>query len=499
MGVAIVSDGDLRATVPLTPDPTDILDSSAAGSSVVRGGVLRAGGYVSGTLLSLLGVAVVTRHLGLTEYGRYTTVVSLITVVGAVTDAGMGTLGLREYAQRRGVDRDELLRSLLGLRLALTAIGVALAVAIALAAGYAPALVAGTALAGAGLVLTVLQTTLAIPLGAGLRNGTLAAVDFVRQAITVAAFLVLVAAGAGTAAFLAVPIPVGVVVLVAVAMLVRAQVPLRPRVALRQWSALLRSAVAFALATAVGTIYVYAAQILTGFVTDPRQVGLFAASFRIFIVVAAIPGLLVAVAFPVLARAARDDHDRLSYGLGKLFDVSVLLGIGAALGLLTAAPAIIDVMGGPQYADAASALRIQSAAILCSFLLATWGFALLSLHLHRELLLANLVALAVSVTSVSVLASAHGADGAALGTVLGEMALAIGYILGLTRGRPELKPGLRVPLRGALAAAVACGTVFALGLPALAAGVGALALYLAGLLVLRAVPQELLELLHRRR
>jgi len=480
-------------------DPTDVLDWPEAGGSVVRGGALRAGGYVLGTLVSLAGLALLTRHLGLEEFGRFSVIVALITVVGALTDAGMGTLGLREFSQRRGGDRDELMRTLLGLRLALTVLGAGIAALMALALGYRPALVLGSALAGVGLVLTVGQTTLGIPLAASLRNGALAGVDLLRQVLTVAAYGALVLAGAGTAAFLAVPIPVGIVLLVLVALLVRGQVPLRPRVAPRAWAALLRTSIGFALATAVGTIYVYTAQILTEFVASDQEVGLFAAAFRVFVVLGGVPGLLITVAFPVLARAARDDRERLAYGVGKLVDVCVLLGLGAAVALITGAPAIIAVMAGPEFAGAAGVLRIQSIAVVMSFVLATWGFALLSLHDHRALLRANALAFGVSAVAVTLLASRYGAEGAAFGTVLGEMVLAAGYAVGLSRGRPGLRPRSGVAVKALAVALPAVGLVFALGLPAVPAAVVALALYALGILGLRAVPQELLELLPGRR
>lgn len=482
----------------LASDPTDVLDSPQASGRVVRGGALRAGGYVVGTLLSLIGVAMVTRYLGLEEFGRYSVVISLITVVGAVTDGGMGTLGLREYSQRRGEDRHELMRTLLGLRLATTAVGALIAASIAAAIGYRAELVVGALLAGVGFMFIVGQTTLGIPLGASLRNSALAGIDLLRQALTVALFGVLVLAGAGTAAFLAVPIPVGVVVVIVLGVLVRGQMSLRPRVAPREWLALLRTSVGFVLATAVGTIYIYTAQILTEFVTTDREVGLFAVSFRVFVVLAVVPGLLVTVAFPVLARAARDDRDRLAFGVGKLFDVSLLLGLGAAVALSTGAPAIIQVMAGREFADAVGALRIQSVAVVMTFVLATWGFALLSLHEHRSLLRANAAAFVASAAAVALLAGEFGAEGAALGTVLGEFVLASGYLVALTRGRPELRPRGAVAVRALPVALASVGVVFALGLPSAPAAVIALALYAGGVLALRAVPRELLHAVARR-
>lgn len=475
----------------------DVLDTTDAGPLVIRGGILRGGGYVVSTLLALLGIAVVTRHLGVADFGRFQTVISLITVVGTVTDAGMATLGLREYAQRTGSDRQELMRSLLGLRVALTVAGAAIAAAIAVALGYDAGLVLGAVLAGLGLALTVVQTTLTIPLAADLRNAPVAALDVLRQFLTTASYLVLVLAGAGVVAFLGVTIPVGLILMIVAAVLVRGRVPL-PRWDLARWVKLLRMAAAFAMATAVGTIYLYTSQILVAGVTDARETGLFAASFRTFVVVGSIPGLLITVAFPLLSRAARDDRDRLSYAVQRVLDTSIILGLGASIGLVVGAPAIIEVMAGSGFADAVPALRIQGVTLLATFVLAPVGFALLSLHLHRPILLANAAALAVMLPSVGLLARAFGATGAAAGTVIGETALAVGYLVALRGAAPAVFPGLGRGTRAVLAALPPL-VVLALPIPSALAAVLALAVYSALVVALGAVPDELREAVPRRR
>ena len=81
----------------------DILDTREAGPRIIRGGVVRGAGHVVNNLIALLGVMLVTRYLGVADFGRFQTVMSLITVVATITDAGMATLGMREYAQRTGV------------------------------------------------------------------------------------------------------------------------------------------------------------------------------------------------------------------------------------------------------------------------------------------------------------------------------------------------------------------------------------------------------------
>jgi O-antigen/teichoic acid export membrane protein len=122
----------------------------------------------------------------------------------------------------------------------------------------------------------------------------------------------------------------------------------------------------------------------------------------------------------------------------------------------------------------------------------------LSLHAHREILIVNCVALVVMLVSVSALASELGPEGAALGTVIGESTLAATYFVALRRTAPDVLPGLGVTAR-ALAAAAPCFAILLIdGLPSWVAAIVALIAY-AGLLVLaRAVPDELVDLVRRR-
>lgn len=473
---------------------TDVLDTADAGGLVLRGGILRAAGFGAGVVLSLLGVIFVTRELGPERYGQFQTILNLLIVVQAVTDVGMATLGVREYSQRHGADRDRFMRVLLGLRLALTAVGIAVATMVAVAAGYSGALVLGSAVGGFGLLLTVAQTTLAIPLGVQLRIGVVTALDVARQAMTAALYIGLASAGAGVLPFLAVVVPVQAVLLAWTIAIVRGAVSLRPSADLRAWRLLLTSSVTFALAIAVGTIYQYTAQVMTSFLASERESGLFAASFRTYIVVAAVPGVLVSTAFPLLSRAARDDRDRLVYALRKLTDTMAIVGIAIALGTVLGAKPIIQIVAGSTFADATPVLRVHGLALMLTFAITTWGFGLLSVHRHKPMIVANALAFLVTVGAVFLLAPAYGAQGTAWASVIGEAVLATGYLLALTGTASDLRPRPRVPLL-ALAAAVSIGSVVAsLQLSPVLAAPLAVTLYFVLVLAARLVPQEVLDL-----
>lgn len=480
----------------MTSSGEDILDSSEAGPAAIQGGVLRVAGYVVGTLLSVGSAAALLRYLGLSDFGRYATVLALVTIVAGLTEAGMTSVGVREWAVRGRLDRLVVLRNLLGLRLALTSAGIVLATGFAAAVGYAPVLVWGTALWGLGTVVQMAAVTLGIPLQADLRFGWVSVLDLVRQATTVVFILALIVAGAPLLALLAVPLPAALVTLGATVVVVRGSgVPLLPALDWSRWRELAAVTLPYAAASAVGAIYVFVSQILMSLFTSEEATGIFGASFRIFIVLVTIPALMVTAALPILARSARDDAERLRYAVSRLYVVGLTVGALMAVVVAAAAPVAIEIVAGAGYERSIDVLRIHGLALMLSFLAAAGGYALLSTGRHSALLVANAAALVTSATLTIWLGRSIGAQGAALANVAGEAVLTVGYGIGLRRSglRSEARAWTRVL---AAAAGAAAPILF---LPSLAATFAGVALFVAILALLGGIPAEGAEMVRRLR
>jgi O-antigen/teichoic acid export membrane protein len=481
----------------------DLLDTSAAGPAAIRGGAMRLVAFGIGSLLSVLSVALMFRHLGLEDSGRYVTILALVAIAGGVTDAGLVGIGVREYAQTHGESRDVVMRRLLGLRIVLTCAGVVAAVVFALAAGYSSTMVLGTVLAGVAFLLIAIQSACSVGLQAQLRLGTVAGADLVRQVVNVVSVVLLVAVGASLLPFFVANIPAALAALAITAYYVRGSMPLRPTFDVRQWGELLRDTIPYAVATAVGAVYFRLAIILMSLIASAEETGYFGASFRGVEVLIVVPQLLVSSAFPIFSRAARDDHERLSYAMGRVFAVCLLLGVAVAVLLVVGAPFIIDVVAGPDFEPAEDVLRIHGIGLVASFAAAAWGYAALSLRQHRAILLVSLGALVVSAALVSVLASTNGAVGAAIGTAVAEGVLMLG--LGLAVRRTGVSLGVdvgitaRVLVAGALAVALGLLAIGAGGVPSVVAAALALLVYAAAVGVLGALPEELLAAVRSRR
>ncbi len=176
----------------------------------------------------------------------------------------------------------------------------------------------------------------------------------------------------------------------------------------------------------------------------------------------------------------------------------MILGIGGALVTVAGAPTIIDVIAGPKYEGSVAVLRLQGIALLASFLVALGGYALLSLRRHRALLIANGLALVTAATLTLALAPGHGAIGTAYANLAGEGVLVAGYFLALRRGQDGARISLELMPRVLVAAAAGVAVALLVQDSPLLGATLAGAAYVAGLVLLRAVPAEILEALRRR-
>jgi O-antigen/teichoic acid export membrane protein len=482
--VADVTDGE---------PATDVLSTSAAGPAATRGGALRVAGYMIGALVSAVSAALLFRHLGVQDTGRYVIATSLVALVGALSDLGLTAVGVREIATLPPHERWPLARDLLGLRITLTVLGAIVMTAIAWVA-YSSTLAAGVALAGFGLLLQATQDNFALPLVVGLRLGWVSALELARQILTTLVIVLLVLLGARLVPFLGVPIPVGVIVLAATVRLVRGKRELAPTFSLRRWRKFMSAMLPYSVATAASALYFRVSILLISALSNATEIGYFGASFRIIEVLTLVPALVASSAFPIFARAARDDHDRLGYALGRVFEVSLVVGAWVAVSIAVGAPLAISVIGGAPFKAAGPVLAIQGVGLGAMFVSLVWAYGLLSLGLYRQILWISLSVLALSAVLVTLLVPLDGAQGAAIGTAVAEIAAAIGEAVAVVRGRPQLRPSLRSLPFVALAAAAGLIPLALTGFPVIVRLVISTTLFAAVVLVTRSLPGELLDL-----
>ena len=292
----------MPSAAPVTPagaDPAgDVLDTSRAGGLALRGSILRVGGYGGGMLLALISAPLLIRHLHQIGFGQYVTALSIATIAAGLTEGGVNTIALREFASRTGRERDAAMSGILGIRLLLSVVGVIGATAFAAAAGYSRTIVLGTAIAAIGLTIQLLQTLVSVPLQGTMRLGWVAAADLLRNGVATLLIVALVLAGAGIVPLLAVITPACLAALLLTARLVRGSMPLRPSLHFGAYAPLLRETFPFAVAIALSSVYFRVTVVVMSLEASALETGYFSTSFRIVEILIGLPVLVIGAAYP---------------------------------------------------------------------------------------------------------------------------------------------------------------------------------------------------------
>jgi O-antigen/teichoic acid export membrane protein len=490
---------DVDAAVPPSEAiPGDPYAAGEAGGRVIRGSGLRVAGALAGVLAGAVSAPLVVRHLGVTDYGRYLTVTSVIFVVTALSEGGLANVAVRQFSVSDARGRRALIANLTGLRIALGALGALVAVGFGLLAGYERVLVVGLALGAVAYVLSAIQGSYSVVLIGRLRLSALAGLDVLRSLGTTILLVALVITGSGLTGFYLVAVVVQSAALALTAVLVRDDVPLLPQFHRARWHELFRETALYALAATLGAIYFQVALIAMSLLDAGVQTGYYAIAFRIVEIVNGVPWLLAGSVLPVLAVAAEHDRERLRFIAGRVFEGALIAGGWVVIVIEIGARFGIELIAGAKGAPSVDVLRIMGIGVTATFLVASWGFVLLSLRLYRQLVFANLGALVLALALSALLIPTLHARGGATTTAALELTLAGAYVWLLSR--QGIVPSLRFVACFALAVGLGLSVgALLLQVHAVAGVIGGSIVYFLVLWATRAIPSELIDALPWRR
>jgi len=451
----------------------------------------------------LVGVAISTRYLGAETYGSLAIATVFISLAMLATDLGIYTIATREIARDR-TQEQRVLRNVLGMALVLTAGAIVLSL-VAMLILYGGE---DRDLVRLGILILLAQMMIAPPAGnaAAYLNTQQRAVPLMVGAVAGSTiFLLAVGAAvifdwgfAGIAAAQAIGAVVGGLLPVAAA---RPALRLQVEFDLALWRKLIGWALPQGGIIILGTLYFRIDLVLLSLLRSDAEVALYAAAYKVVEVLTVLPLLFMFTLFPELARTT-PRSPRLKEIVQIASTAMQLLALPVAVYFMVFAEPVIEIVGGPEFADAAPVLRILMISAALVFPATVFFNALVALGRQKTLFWFLLAVLAVNIPLNFVLIPVAGAQGAAISVAISELA-ALLLVLRIFRGVGDL-PRVHRPLASLLA--TAAGTAAALAVLALAEPLGAVAVLLAGallgglafagvLVALRAVPGEVLDLI----
>jgi O-antigen/teichoic acid export membrane protein len=271
------------------------------------------------------------------------------------------------------------------------------------------------------------------------------------------------------------------------------------------WRRLLRISLPFGATVVVNYLYFRLDVLLLSILRDTEEVALYGLAYRVLEGLIVLPSYFMFALFPEIARLT-DDRARVDGIVVTALEAMQVLALPLVTLGIVFADDIVAVIGGAEFEDSASVLRILMVALGISYVSGVYGNALVAIGRQDALFKWSLVVLGANLAANLALIPPFGAVGAAIAVVASE-ALAffvVRRLYGAGGVTPRVAPAPRILLAGAvMVVAVAPkfllpdGTLAALPTVILGSAVGLL-VYVAAMAALRAVPEAIAaQLPHR--
>ncbi len=397
-------------------------------------------------------IAVLTRYLGPDDYGRFTLALMFMQLFGVLADVGLFTTVVRDIS-KDPARTEELVGNALTLRLLLSLVAIALAAGVSLLLPYSHDVRVAIVLAGGPLLLGMLNTSLVAVFQARLRMGRAMVAEIVGRAAGFALAVLVATLDLGFYAVMATAAGGALVTLLCTYFLSRGLVRIRFLADRALWKPLLAASLPLGLALAINELYFRADTLVISLSRSYEDVGLYTLAYRILEFTLALGTVFLASVFPVLSSRMAAGGPAVRRTIQSAFDFFVIVGVPLAAGGAIAAPALIRLAGGPDFADAATPLQILLVAGALAWVNGVFGYALIAKERQLNALWLNVLGLVVNVGLNLALVPEYGIVAAAVITVFSELVILAGsYVLMRRHFEFFPRPGLVPPVLLAAAA-----------------------------------------------
>lgn len=455
-------------------------------------------GRAVGTLLGLITVAIMTRHLGREGYGEFTTVMSFLQFFGIIVDFGL-TLTMVRMISTAGANEDKVASNIFTLRMVSGIIFFGIAPVVALFFPYSPLVKTAIALASLSFLSMTLSQVLLGVFQKHLSAHRAATAEVAGRALLLVGVVAAAWYGMGLLAFITALIAGNLLQFVITFAFARRHAAIRPSFDLSLWREIVRQSWPIGLGIIFNLVYLKGDIIVMSVTRTQAEVGLYGASYKILDVVTAIPMIFMGLVLPLLTVAwTSGDKEGFKRKLSLAFDFLSLLAIPLAFGAFAVGNDLMRFVAGADFAEAGIFMAILMIAAASVFFGTLFGHAVVALGKQKQMVWAYALDAAVALALYIILIPKFGAIAAAWITVGSEIFIAIATCMMVGRVARYFPP-LSVFMRALVASALMASVVqMADGVHVLARILIGIVIYGVLIVLLGGIKKETLNMLTRR-
>ena len=179
----------------------------------------------------------------------------------------------------------------------------------------------------------------------------------------------------------------------------RTIVPVKLEFDTAMWLPLLRAGLPFMISTVLGFIYYRIDVMMLSAMTNESVVGWYGAPHKLFDTLMFFPTILNTAVYPVLARLYHTSKDEMVQTSRKILDLTMIIGVPIAAGMVALArPIIAFLFGLQEFEQSIILLQILSASLLMIYVDFVLNTVLISNDRQRRIVIVSIAATVINVT-----------------------------------------------------------------------------------------------------
>lgn len=409
-----------------------------------------------------LGSILMVRHLTDGQWGELSFVLSLLSIVGFISDLRLSRIVLAEVlASEEGAG--EVVGSYVGLRAAIGFVSYGVALAWVLVGDYTGHIVFVTAIAGLNLVILSAGWGLGLLFQARLWLRSIAWAIFLGQAVQFAITVGVIVTDRSSVAAFAWATVINSVVFVTVLLVAGRNVdPVRLRVEPAKWAVWLKESAPLALGAALDTVYFRLDIIMLSILGTFTAVGVYSVGYKFSDLLGSVPAAVVTPAAALLITHWGTDVAAFHRTVRQAYLILCVAAVGAGVGFFMAADRLVPLLYTQRFDTATTSARLLVVGQAIHFFTALWFIVLVAADRRRLYPITMLAGVALNVGLNFVLIPRYSYNGAGWATVVTEVAVSGVLLIGAlriegVRPLPVVATGKVVLAAGAMAGVAAAG------------------------------------------
>lgn len=382
-------------------------------------------GKILATGLNLFAFAIMTRELGQSGFGEYTTVITFLSFFAIIADLGLTLVTVQMLGEAKE-NETKILGNLFGLRLLSSLIFISLAPLIVIFFDYSDGIKLGVLIAAASFIFNSLNQIMVGLFQNRLKMNRVAWAETLSRVVMLAGVILTVKLNWGLQGMLAATTLASLTSFILHFAFARRFARIKPLFELSQWKQIMKLSWPLAITIAFNLIYLKADTLLLSLFKSQADVGLYGAAYKIIDVLSTLPFMFAGIILPLMVLAWQE-RDRLKFNnlLQKSFDVLAIASIPMVVGVQFLADEIIILVAGSDFNGAANILRLLILAIAAIFLGNMMSHAVIAVKKQKQIIWIYILTSITSLGAYLILIPKFSYFGAAAVTIYSESLIAI--------------------------------------------------------------------------